>query len=97
MFASVVQGSAAELTRFSIVGVYLAQQRGELPGRQNVTVHDELGSDADRQHKRELALGMQKIMEASFTGCFGTTPVIADIETTETNWAEKAEYHPLEE
>ena len=93
MFASLIQGGAAELTKFSLVRLWLAQQRGDIPGKTVTTVHDEIGIDGDEAATREIALTTQRVME-DFGGLFGTIPVIADLETTTTNWADKAEYNP---
>ena len=93
MFACLVQGSAAELTRYSIVRVWLLQQRGELPAVTTSTVHDEIQVDCDVADMADVALVVQREME-SFTGLFGPVPVIADIETTITNWSEKEEWTP---
>tara|TARA_R110002020_G_scaffold27266_17_gene87982 strand:+ start:1232 stop:3247 length:2016 start_codon:yes stop_codon:yes gene_type:complete len=91
MFACLVQGSAAELTRYSIVRLWLLQQRGELAGVTTSTVHDEIQVDCEKQDIEEVALIVQREMEA-FTGLFGSVPVIADLETTITNWADKKEW-----
>ena len=93
MFASLIQGGAAELTKFSLVRLWLAQQRGDIPGKTVTTVHDEIGIDGDEAATREIALTTQRVME-DFGGLFGTIPVLADLETTTTNWADKAEYNP---
>ena len=91
MFASVVQGSAAELTRLSIVRTYLLQKRGLMPGNSTSTVHDEIQFDCDRSDVRDAALIAQREME-SYPGLFGTVPVVADLEVTDTNWADKKEW-----
>ena len=92
MFASLVQGSAAELTRFSIVRLWTAQQNGELPGVSTSTVHDEVQVDCQASDAAEVARKTQAVME-DFTGLFGSIPVIADLEITHTNWAEKEDYN----
>ena len=91
MFACLVQGSAAELTRFSIVQLWAAQQRGEMPAVTTSTVHDEIQVDCDESDTREVARAVQKIME-NFRGVFGPIPVIADLEVSHTNWADKEDY-----
>ena len=93
MFACLVQGSAAELTRYSIVRLWLLQQRGKLAGITTSTVHDEIQVDCDQADLPEVARIVQKEMEA-FTGLFGPVPVIADLETTITSWADKKEWNP---
>lgn len=93
MFACLVQGSAAELTRYSIVRLWMLQKQGKIPGISTSTVHDEIQVDCDVSDVREVALAVQREMEA-FTGLFGPVPVIADIETTISTWAEKEDYKP---
>ena len=93
MFACLVQGSAAELTRFSLVKLWLLQQRGDLAGVTTSTVHDEIQVDCDQQDMAEVALIVQREMEA-FTGLFGPVPVVADLEMTTTSWADKKEWTP---
>jgi len=95
MFASLVQGSAAELTRFSIVRLWEAQQRGEMPAISTSTIHDEVQVDCQVGDLREVASLTQQIME-DFTGLFGSVPVIADLEVTMTDWSAKEDYDELE-
>lgn len=96
MFASLIQGSAGELTRFSLVKLWWAQQTGAMPGRTTTTIHDDIGVDCERQHRRFVAYETRRHME-DFKGLFGTIPVVAEMEVTETTWAEKAHYEPLKE
>jgi len=93
MFACLVQGSAAELTRFSLVRLWMLQQQGEIPAVTTSTVHDEIQVDCEVGDLREVALAVQREMEG-FTGLFGPVPVIADLETTTTNWADKKDWTP---
>lgn len=90
-FAGLVQGSAAAVTRCWIVRLYDLQRRGLLPGRSTSTVHDEVQVDCDVQDLRECALVTQREGER-FPGYFGNVPIIVDLDTTTTNWAEKKEY-----
>ena len=93
MFACLVQGSAAELTRWSLVRLWLLQQTGKLPAVTTSTVHDEIQVDCDASDSAEVALIVQREME-DFTGLFGSVPVIADLEITKTTWAAKEGYTP---
>ena len=88
MFASLVQGSAGELTRFSLVRLWHLQQCGEIPGVTTSTVHDEIQVDCARSDMPEVARIVRREME-DFAGMFGTTPVVADLEATITHWADK--------
>tara|TARA_Y100000034_G_scaffold60950_1_gene74030 strand:+ start:555 stop:2594 length:2040 start_codon:yes stop_codon:yes gene_type:complete len=91
MFASMIQGGAGELTRFSIVRLYLLQQQGLMPGRSTSTVHDEVQVDCDVPDIREAALATQREME-NYQGAFGSIPVVADLETSVTTWADKKDW-----
>lgn len=90
-FASLVQGAAAELTRVSMVRLWYESRTGTLPAVGTSTVHDEIQLDCNRSDLPFVAARVQEVME-DFHGYFGSTPVICDIEKTETNWAEKEEY-----
>jgi DNA polymerase I-like protein with 3'-5' exonuclease and polymerase domains len=96
MFASLIQGSAGELTRFALVKLWWAQRTGKLPARTTTTIHDDIGSDCAKSDRRYVAYEVRRHME-DFKGLFGPIPVVAEIEVTETNWAEKAKYEPLKE
>ena len=96
MFASLIQGSAGELTRFALVKLWYAQQTGKLPARTTTTIHDDIGVDCAKSDRRYVAYEVRRHME-DFKGLFGTIPVVAEIEVTETNWAEKVHYEPLKE
>jgi DNA polymerase I-like protein with 3'-5' exonuclease and polymerase domains len=90
MFASLVQGSAGELTRFSLVRLWYLQVTGRMPALTTSTVHDEIQVDCDVADAVDVARVVRTEME-DFAGMFGPTPVIADLEITTTNWADKKE------
>ena len=87
-FASLIQGSAAELTRISIVRLWRMQRDGTLGGRLTSTVHDEVQADADRGQRDAVAYRVRRVME-DFRGYFGSIPIVCELEATETTWAEK--------
>lgn len=91
VFACLIQGGAAMLTRFSLVKLWWAQKTGKMPGETTSSVHDEIAVDCDRAHVPYVASETQRIME-DFKGTFGPTPVIADLEVTTTTWADKKGY-----
>jgi DNA polymerase I-like protein with 3'-5' exonuclease and polymerase domains len=93
VFATLIQGSAGELTRFSIVASYLAQRAGRLPAAATSTVHDEIQYDCRVSDVPAVGLEVQRIME-DFTGLFGGTPIVCDLEATTTTWADKQEIEP---
>ena len=88
VFASLIQGSAGELTRFSMVRTWLARLAGELPAVGTSTVHDEIQYDVPLADLPEAAKKVQQIME-DFHGCFGGIPVVCEIEVTDKTWADK--------
>lgn len=97
-FASLIQGSAAEFTRVSIVRLWRLRKAGRFPGRLTSQVHDELQADCDRADKRETAVILRREMEG-LRGMFRTgagvnVPIVCDLEASETNWAEKENYEP---
>lgn len=89
-FASLIQGSAGELTRFSIVAMYLAQREGRLPAAATSTVHDEIQADCATSDAPFVAWEMRRMME-DFTGRFGPVPIVCGLESTTTTWADKQE------
>lgn len=91
-FASLVQGSAAELTRISLVRLYLAHKEGRIPGVATSTVHDEIQVDCREGDLPLVAREVRTVME-DFHGICGTIPIICDLEFTRSNWADKQEYH----
>lgn len=93
VFASLIQGSAAELTKFSIVRIWRRTRNGEIPAKLTSTVHDEIQVDCEIGDSAFVARECQREMEAPFVGCFGVVPAaIADVERTVTTWAEKKDF-----
>ena len=90
-FASLIQGEAGELTRFSLVRTYLLKRDGLFPADATNTVHDEIQFDCAESDLIEVARTGQKAME-DFHGYFGNIPIIVDAETSKTTWAEKKDY-----
>jgi len=94
MFALLVQGSAGMLTRISLAKWYQAYKAGTFPGVATSTVHDEIQFDCDNADLPFCASEAQRIMEDSFTGLFGSIPVVADLEVVRSGgtWADKEKY-----
>jgi DNA polymerase-1 len=85
--ATLIQGSAAELTKESLVRVshYLKQER--LPAYLVSTVHDELQLDCHVSVLTPVCRKIKQLME-DFPE-FSPIPIVVDGEYTVTNWAEK--------
>jgi len=90
MIASAIQGTAAELTKESLVRIadFLAEEK--IPAFLVNTVHDEIQIDTPREYAPRVAMVSKTLMEAYPE--FSPIPVITDCEITETNWAEKHGY-----
>lgn len=93
LFATLIQGSAAELTRRSLVAWYMRWRAGEISAMATSTVHDEVQFDCPHAEVRDNAIEVRRSME-DFHGRFGDIPIICDLETTQTSWAAKKDYHP---
>lgn len=90
LFASLVQGSAGELTRFLLVRLYMLRRAGQLPAVSTSTIHDEVQVDCDKKDLPVVAPLVRKAAEDFHY--FNGIPIIVDQEVTETNWAEKYKY-----
>jgi len=82
LFACLIQGGAAELTKISMVR--LDEAGHEITS----TVHDEVQGDCPEGEVVERAREAQEIME-DFHGLFGSVPILCDLETTTTDWSAK--------
>lgn len=85
LFACLIQGGAAELTKISIVRLHRA---GILTSS---TVHDEIQGDCPAAEVRDVAYRVREIME-DFHGLFGSVPILCAIEWTDSNWSEKRDF-----
>ena len=86
-FASLIQGAAAELTRISLVRLYLARSEGRIAADATQTVHDEIQLDCDLADVQRVGDDSQEIME-DFRQ-FGGVPIVASREVTTSTWADK--------
>lgn len=85
--ATLIQGTAAELMKESLVRIARWLRERQLPAQLVSTVHDELWIDTEVQCFAEVARGTKALME-HFPE-FHPIPIIADGEYITTNWAEK--------
>jgi DNA polymerase-1 len=90
MIASAIQGTAAELTKESLVRVSDFIKQHQLSAKLVNTVHDEIQIDVDKNCLGYVVSGTKVEMERYPE--FHPIPILVDIETTETNWAEKKHY-----
>lgn len=86
-FASLVQGTAAELTKESLVRIARFFKDARLPARLVATVHDEIQIDTPVECLPEVARGVKQRMEAFPE--FAPIPIIVDGSYSTTNWSEK--------
>jgi len=85
--ATLIQGTAAELTKESIVRVHRFFKEEKLPAYLSNTVHDEIQVDCHTDVLEVVAKGMKKRME-DFEE-FKPIPIIVDGDYTVQSWADK--------
>lgn len=90
MIGSAIQGTAAELTKESLVRIadWLAAEK--IPALLVNTVHDEIQLDTPRECLSQVVKGCKRLMEAFPE--FHPIPIIAEPAVSFTNWAEKVAY-----
>jgi DNA polymerase-1 len=86
--ATLIQGTAAELTKESMVRIYEWLNEEGLSSKQVLTVHDEVQLDGPMEEFAYVARGVIKIM-TDFPDF--SVPVEVGTEWSVTNWAEKKE------
>jgi DNA polymerase I-like protein with 3'-5' exonuclease and polymerase domains len=85
--ASLVQGTAAELTKESLVRIARFFKERSLPAQIVSTVHDEIQIDCDSRALPEVVLGVKALMEAFPE--FAPIPIKVDGDYSATSWADK--------
>ncbi len=90
--ATLIQGTAAELTKESMVRLDHFIREEKLPARLVSTVHDEIQIDADPQCQAQLVSGVKERMENYPE--FQPIPIVVDVEWSKTTWADKQPYNP---
>lgn len=91
---SLVQGTAAELTRESLVRVWQWIKEAGVSAMLVNTVHDEIQTDVEFKDLAQTARTKKRLMEA-FTE-LGQVPVVVDGEYTTTHWGEKKDLPSME-
>lgn len=84
---SLIQGTAAELTKEALVRVARWLREEGIPARLCTTIHDELQVDTPVEYMARVATGVQFLME-QFPE-FSPIPILAEGSYSTTNWAEK--------
>ena len=84
---TLIQGTAAELTKESLVRISRFLKAEKLPAWIVNNVHDDIQIDADRSCLTYVAQHAKRLMEDYPE--FQPMPIITDCEVSETNWAEK--------
>lgn len=86
---TLIQGTAAELTKESLVRIHRWLKAEKIPAQLVSTVHDELWIDTDVSRFADVAMGAKRLME-DFPD-FDPVPITVSGFYTTTNWAEKKE------
>lgn len=87
LIGSLIQGTAAQLTKRSLVRIHKWEKRNRAGIKQCTTVHDELQIDIPRAVEREAVPEIKRLME-DFPQ-FYPVPILTGVERSETNWSEK--------
>ena len=85
--ATLVQGTAAELTKESLVRADKFLKEKDLPAHIVSTVHDEIQLDCRVEALTEVSVAMKKLME-DFPE-FSPIPIVVDGEYSTASWADK--------
>lgn len=80
---SIVQGSAADMTKMALLNIYDSEEWRKLGGRVLIPIHDEILCEFPKENYEEGAKLLSKLM--SDAGDFLPFPINCDVEIT-TNW-----------
>ena len=89
-----VQGSAAYFLKWKICQVAAYLEEHHCKSTFQMQIHDELSFEWHEDDDPQVFFDIKEIME---DWSDGLVPIIADMELTTTNWAEKVEVHSYEE
>lgn len=84
---SLIQGSAAELTKESLVRIHRWEQRHRSGLLLVNTIHDEVSPDVPAKSARDVIRAITPLMEGY--PMFHPIPILTDVKYSTTNWAEK--------
>lgn len=88
-----IQGSAAYFLKLKIRELYDYCKEHNIKTQFQMQIHDELSWEYNPEDPPEIFFKFKEIMEDAKT----SIPIVADMEITSTNWAEKEEVDTLEE
>jgi DNA polymerase-1 len=86
-FGTLIQGTAAELTKISIVRIHQWLKETGLPAKLVSTVHDEIWIDCDTSCLTRVAPQIKRLME-DFPE-FHPIPILVDAKYSDTDWSNK--------
>lgn len=89
-----IQGSAAYFLKLKIIELWEFSKRNNLASKLQMQIHDELSWEYDPSDPPEIFFMFKQIME---NWPQSKVPIIADMEATNTTWAEKKEISTIEE
>ena len=89
-----IQGSAAFYLKWKIIQLYKYCKDNDIKTRFQMQIHDELSWEYDPEDPPEIFFKFKEIMEDWNEAA---VPIIADMEATNTTWADKQEVNTLEE
>ena len=90
MIGSAIQGTAAELTKESLVRLADYFEAEKLPALLVTTIHDEIQIDCPKECLPQVVKATKRLME-DFPE-FAPIPILVDIQVTDKSWADKQPY-----
>ena len=88
---SLIQGTAAELTKISLVRIHEWEKQNRTGLKLCSTIHDEISLDVKQDIAVEVGREVKRMME-DFHPQFSLVPIETDSETSDTNWSEKRKF-----
>lgn len=89
-----IQGSAAYFLKLKIIELYNFIKENKYKSKLQMQIHDELSWEYDPQDPPEVFFKFKEIME---TWKASKIPIVADMEATNSTWADKKEVNTIEE
>lgn len=86
--ASLIQGTAAELTKASLIRIWDWEQKNRAGVKLISTIHDEISADMPRNDHVAVTRELKRMME-DFRDQFPRVPIVAEAEYSDESWADK--------